>query len=109
MTMTHDEIIKAIEPALNLFSAMQQRPGARFSVAVEREQLGKAITALHAMKAEAQQVVQGLDARTSIGTLWVEENGTNDLELCPCAAPQLQPGEYMLFAVAAKPNQGGAA
>lgn len=54
MTMTIAEIIKAIEPALNLFSAMQQRPGGRFSVAIEREQLGKAITALHAMKAEAQ-------------------------------------------------------
>lgn len=48
---------------------------------------------------------QGMDASTSIGTLWVEENGANDLELCPCAAPKLPPGEYALFA---RTKQGGA-
>jgi hypothetical protein len=52
--------------------------------------------------------VQRLDASPSIGTLWVEENGANDLELCPCTAPKLPPGEYALFAVPAKSQQGGA-
>lgn len=47
------------------------------------------------------------DARESIGTLWIEENGANDLELCPVAAPKLPPGEYALFAIAAKAKGGG--
>lgn len=55
--------------------------------------------------AATQPAAQGIDASTSIGTLWVEENGANDLELCPCAAPKLPPGEYALFAQAKQGDQ----
>ena len=88
------------------YEELDKPPYDLYAVQAEKHQFEAFVQDLIALYT-IQPAAQGLDARPSIGTLWVEENGANDLELCPCSAPLL-PGEYALFAVAAQEKQGSA-